>query len=138
MLRILSLSQSMNNWYIAMILCPNLYRDIKPTWSGARLRGGRKSSTSLISSLYPNFRRIVHMWMMCVWTVTDPWCNRNPFKVRPRSLTPSGSLSCTVFFRATISDGWRGTPKDLTCWQSTGTQSTRLLSVNNKGSKDTI
>ena len=85
------------------------------TWSGAFPDGkGRLSFLSSRSSLYPNSRKTVHVVSRRPFSINKAWRYRNPFRVRPRRLTPSGIFSRTTLLTSTISEGWRGALKHLT------------------------
>jgi hypothetical protein len=76
-----------------------------------------RSSASLISLLYPNFLRTVHVVSRRPFSMNSAWRKRKPVKVSPRSLTPSGNFSETTLLTPTISEGCNGALKHLTCLQ---------------------
>lgn len=89
------------------------------TWSGAFLDGtGRFSLRSSRSSLYPNLRKTVHVVSRRPFSINSAWRKRNPVRVSPKSLTPSGTFSWTTLLTPTISAGCRGALKHLTCHEN--------------------
>lgn len=86
------------------------------TWSGYCFVGtGRISSLSFKSSSYPNFLNTAQVVSRRPFSIKRAWRKRNPSRVRPRSLTPPLTLSCTTLLTPTISAGCNGALKHLTC-----------------------